>query len=95
MEDEYDSTLPQVCIAHVKNKVILNHPKNQLRVILLHFFVALVSLGRGRRGGFWKYKRLYMEGLEANHGQTRQRDLHFLLSLFLVMGAGGCLMMFE
>lgn len=31
--------------------------------------------------GFWKYKRLYMEGLEANHGQTRQRDLHFLLSL--------------
>lgn len=31
--------------------------------------------------GFWKYKRLYMEGLEANHGPTRQRDLHFLLSL--------------
>lgn len=34
--------------------------------------------------GFWKYKQLYMEGLEANHGQTHQRDLHFLLSMCLI-----------
>lgn len=33
--------------------------------------------------GFWKYKQLYMDGLAANHGKTRQRDLHFLLSMYL------------
>ena len=36
---------------------------------------------RDETSGFWKYKRLYMDGLEANHGKTRQRDLHFLLSM--------------
>ena len=36
--------------------------------------------------GFWKYKTQYMSGLEANHGSTKQRDLHYLLSLRLERG---------
>ncbi|CAJ1376203.1 unnamed protein product [Effrenium voratum] len=37
--------------------------------------------------GFWKYKTQYMSGLEANHGSTKQRDLHYLLSLRRMLSA--------
>ena len=39
------------------------------------------GVASSRKAGFWKYKNFYMEGLEANHGKTRQRDVHYLKSL--------------
>ncbi|OLP98830.1 putative SET domain-containing protein [Symbiodinium microadriaticum] len=37
--------------------------------------------------GFWTYKQRFMEGLEANHGPTKQRDLHYILSLRRMLSA--------
>ena len=48
--------------------------------------LALVAAAAALLAGFWKYKHYYMDGLEANHGKTCQRDLHYLLSLLLVKG---------
>eukprot|EP00913_Durusdinium_trenchii_P032941 g30838.t1 len=48
------------------------------------YFYAAKSPGNNKDAcwqGFWKYKHYYMDGLEANHGKTCQRDLHYLLSL--------------
>ncbi|CAE7334982.1 ASHR1 [Symbiodinium natans] len=37
--------------------------------------------------GFWTYKHQFMEGLEANHGETKQRDVHYILSLRRMLSA--------
>eukprot|EP00434_Breviolum_minutum_P028825 symbB.v1.2.025498.t1/scaffold2479.1/size78191/4 len=54
------------------------------------YFYAAKSPGSKQEAcweGFWKYKQLYMDGLAANHGKTRQRDLHFLLSMRRMLSA--------
>lgn len=72
--------------ASISKVIPLQHPQMlQLANNVANcYFYAAKSPGNNKDAcwqGFWKYKHYYMDGLEANHGKTCQRDLHYLLSL--------------